>query len=120
MSSPKELGWTIVGGGIHGVHLALRLLSEAAVPREKLRIVDPCERLLARWRTCTAVTGMGYLRSPAVHHLGSDPHSLLRFARKTRRDATGLFAIPYERPALGLFNAHCDHLIESFRLDELH
>ena len=42
------LDWIVVGGGIHGVHLAVRLLTDAGVSRDRLRIVDPGERLLAR------------------------------------------------------------------------
>ena len=33
--------WLIVGGGIHGVHIAARLLGEAGVEPDRLRIVDP-------------------------------------------------------------------------------
>ena len=36
-----NLDWLIIGGGIHGVHLAARLLGEARVPPEQVRIVDP-------------------------------------------------------------------------------
>ena len=72
--------WVIVGGGIHGVHLAVRLIGEAGVPRERLRIVDEHAHLLERWRDCTATTGMQHLRSPAVHHLDLNPWSLIRFA----------------------------------------
>ena len=35
-----RLAWLIVGGGIHGTHLALRLLA-AGVDRSALRILDP-------------------------------------------------------------------------------
>ena len=77
-----NLDWVIIGGGIHGVHIAARLLGEAEVSPEKLRIVDPAEQLLARWKSHTTTTGMSHLRSPAVHHLDLDPWSLQRFAGK--------------------------------------
>lgn len=118
--NPGILDWAIVGGGIHGVHVALRLLDEGRVRPESLTIVDPAERLLARWRECTEVTGMAYLRSPSVHHIGPTPTCLLHFAGKRKNRQLGLFAPPYNRPLLALFNAHCDHLIDSARLDERH
>lgn len=114
------LDWLIIGGGIHGVHIAVRLLGEANVARAGLRIVDPCERLLARWRAWTATTGMTHLRSPSTHHLDLSPYSLDRFAEQRAGRRPWTFAPPYDRPALALFNAHCDHVIETFDLAELH
>lgn len=84
--------WLVVGGGIHGVHVAARLIAEAGVPPDRLGIVDPGERLLARWRACTTVTGMTHLRSPSVHHLDLDPHALQLFAGKRKSRRPGLFA----------------------------
>ena len=57
------LDWLIIGSGIHGVHIAARLLGESGVAPERLRIVDPGDRLLAHW--C----------SRAVHD-GDDPPAL--------------------------------------------
>ncbi|MEL6182661.1 MAG: FAD/NAD(P)-binding protein [Myxococcota bacterium] len=115
-----SLDWLIVGGGIHGVHIAACLIGEGETTHERLRIVDPARQLLARWRACTATTGMTHLRSPSVHHLDLDAWSLQRFAGKRRNRKRGLFAPPYERPSLALFNAHCDRVVESFKLGELH
>lgn len=117
-----EVHWVVVGGGIHGVHLAVRLLGEARVDPERVRILDPAPRLLATWRRCTANTGMRFLRSPAVHHLGLDPWSLLRFADAERSNTKleRLFAAPYDRPAIDLFDDHCHALVEGFGLPELH
>ena len=116
--SPQE--WVVVGGGIHGVHIALRLIAEGGVDPEQLCLVDPAQELLARWRSNTEVMGMAYLRSPAVHHLGPEHLSLLRYAGKRRERSAGLFALPYDRPALGLFNDHCAHLIRVFDLERRH
>ncbi|MEM6455141.1 MAG: FAD/NAD(P)-binding protein [Acidobacteriota bacterium] len=117
-----KVDWLIICGGIHGVHVAARLIGEAGVDPETLRIVDPADRLLARWRACTAATGMRYLRSPAVHHLDLDPWSLERWAgkRKRKRRGYGLFIPPRTRPSLDLFNAHCDRVIERYGLADLH
>ena len=115
-----SLDWLIIGGGIHGVHIAARLLGQARVARERLRIVDPGDRLLACWRASTATTGMTHLRSPSVHNLDLNPMSLQRFAGKRKRSEPDLFAPPYDRPALTLFNAHCDQVTEAFGLADLH
>ena len=113
------LDWLIIGGGIHGVHIAARLIGEAEVSPDRIRIVDPGDRLLARWRSCTEATGMSHLRSPSVHHLGLDHGALRRFARKRKSKRSGLFALPFERPALALFNAHCDQVERTYGLGAL-
>ena len=115
-----NLDWLIIGGGIHGVHIANRLLVDAAVPAERLRIVDPSSRLLERWHDCTHTMGMTHLRSPSVHHLDTDPLSLQRFAGKRKKRDSGLFVAPFERPSLALFNAHCHQLSENLGLSNLH
>ncbi|MAB82633.1 MAG: hypothetical protein CMJ24_04255 [Phycisphaerae bacterium] len=115
-----KLDWLIIGGGIHGVHIAARLLGDASVPTERLRIVDPGERLLAQWRNCTAAVGMTHLRSSSVHHLGLHHGALQRFAGKYKRRKPGLFAPPFQRPSLSLFNAHCDHVEQTYGLADLH
>lgn len=115
-----DLDWLIIGGGLHGVHIAVRLLGEAEVPPERVRIVDPGASLLERWRSCTATTGMTYLRSPAVHHLDINPMSLNNFAGKRKHRDPSLFAPPYDRPALDLFNSHCDQVVETYGLATLH
>ena len=115
-----SLEWLVIGGGIHGVHIAARLLGDAKVSPERLRIVDPGERLLDRWRDCTTTTGMNHLRSPSVHHLDLEHQSLQRFAGKRKSRSPGLFALPFERPSLSLFNAHCEQVEETFGLADLH
>ena len=115
-----SLDWLIIGGGIHGAHIAARLLGESGVEADRVRILDPGDELLARWRACTAITGMRYLRSSSVQHLDPSPWSLQRFAGKRKTRQPGLFAFPFARPSLELFNAHCDHVVKTFGLAELH
>lgn len=116
------LDWLIVGGGIHGVHQAVRLVGEAGVDPERLAIVDPADALLASWRRCVGNTGMTHLRSPGVHHLGIEPFELLRFdgggkgLTVTKRD----FKRPYNQPSVELFAAHCDEVIERHGLADCH
>ena len=62
---------------------------------------------------------MSHLRSPVVHHLGIEPMELLDFARTARGRKYADFAPPYDRPALALFQAHCEHVVESQGLDKL-
>lgn len=113
-----NLDWLIIGGGVHGVHIATRLIVDAEVPAERLGIVDPGRHLLERWQDCTATTGMTHLRSPSVHHLDIEPMALQKFAGNRRRRGKGLFAAPFERPSLKLFNAHCESLTRDLGLEE--
>lgn len=113
------LDWLIIGGGLHGTHLALVLTRRAGVVPARLRILDPHDGLLAHWERCTAATGMTHLRSTLVHHLALDPHDLWHFARRHGAQP-GQFRGPYRRPALGLFRDHCQALIAEHDLDRLH
>eukprot|EP00594_Rhizosolenia_setigera_P019019 CAMPEP_0178973010 /NCGR_PEP_ID=MMETSP0789-20121207/21437_1 /TAXON_ID=3005 /ORGANISM="Rhizosolenia setigera, Strain CCMP 1694" /LENGTH=346 /DNA_ID=CAMNT_0020660733 /DNA_START=102 /DNA_END=1139 /DNA_ORIENTATION=- len=68
-SSGRKIPWIIVGGGIHGLHLAARLLGEQGVDPNDIYIIDDKEDLLHAWKTQTNATGMNYLRSSAGFHL---------------------------------------------------
>jgi thioredoxin reductase len=109
--------WLIVGGGIHGVHIAACLRAQAGLAAEDLLIVDH-EDLLAVWRRQTAAVGMRHLRSPAVHHLDPEPFDLLHFSES--RDELGGFRPPYARPALALFEAHCEEVLTRYDLRTRH
>jgi len=113
------LDWLVIGGGIHGTALSLRLLALGKVSRDRIRILDPHEALLARWSANTSRCGMQHLRSPHVHHLDVDPWSLPRLA-EARQDETEVLFQPYNRPSLELFRSHCDGLLEELRLEEAH
>ncbi|MCU0490335.1 MAG: FAD/NAD(P)-binding protein [Chloroflexaceae bacterium] len=113
------LDWLIVGGGLHGVHLAHVLVRRGGVPLERLALLDPHTRLLARWQEMTANTGMAFLRSSRVHHLGLAPTGLIHFAR-SHAPQQGQFYGPYGRPALSLFQAHCEAIVAETQLDQRH
>lgn len=110
--------WIIVGGGVHGVHLAAVLRERVGVPAEAVCLLDPHEHLLAAWDRQAEAVGMAHLRSPAVHHLDLDPFDLLRFAEPL--DERQPFVPPYNRPSLALFARHNARLIERLGLHAAH
>ena len=112
--------WLIVGGGIHGVHLATRLLQEGGLDPGRLCIVDPAPRQLSRWRTQTSRVGMTHLRSPVMHHLDTEPYSLAEFASERGRGSSRDFLPPNDRPSLELFNDHCQSVIDRYCLARRH
>lgn len=114
------LDWLIIGGGIHGVHAAHVLVNGRSWPRDRVRLLDPHAELLANWTRLSGNVGMAFMRSPGVHHLGLEAGDLTKFARRQTAVTHRLFAEPYQRPAYALFQAHNQHLIQSYRLDELH
>lgn len=113
------LSWLIIGGGIHGTHLAIALVRRFGVARRQLRVLDPYGTPLASWQECCERVGMPFLRSPAVHNIGAGPHELLDFARWKGSEADSRFAPPYARPSRSLFQAHCRHVIAQSRIDRL-
>jgi cation diffusion facilitator CzcD-associated flavoprotein CzcO len=110
------LDWLIIGGGIHGTHLSLYLTQRRGVPPDCIRVLDPHDEPLALWRHFTSNTGMEFLRSPGAHHLHYDPFALATFARAQSNQHLARFIEPYGRPALALFNAYSERLIERYRL----
>lgn len=114
------LDWLIIGGGIHGVHLAHVLVHGQGVPADAVRILDPHDRLLTVWNRRTANTGMRFLRSPRVHHIDLNPASLERFAQERAAALSELWIEPYYRPSYSLFQSHCQHVIDTYQLDRLH
>jgi len=113
------LQWLIIGGGIHGTYMANLLLQKAHVPLDQIRIIDPFDTPLHRWRQNTANCGMTYLRSPSVHNLDIPILSLYHFAKTWSGDTDPAFIPNYFRPALSLFNDHCDDLIRKNSLDSI-
>ena len=110
----------IIGGGIHGVHLAHRLLQRTPLTHDDIRILDPHDELLHEWRRCTRNCGMRYLRSPSVHHIDVDPFSLDRYAARPENRKKTNFIPPKDRPSVALFHRHCQMVIDNHRLASLH
>ncbi|UOQ84666.1 FAD/NAD(P)-binding protein [Gracilibacillus salinarum] len=95
--------WIIIGGGVQGCCVATRLL-ENGVNKKEMLVIDTYPEPMYMWQTLTAKTGMPYLRSPSVHHLGADPFSLKKYSR--HQDYARPFKGRYARPRLDMFNQH--------------
>lgn len=116
MTTDTEI--TIIGGGVHGTHLAIRLLN-AGVNRERLRICDP-NGLLANLRRQCMQCGMTELRSPFVHHIAQDPFSLREFAKQRgRQDEIVASETGGDRPTVSLFFDHAEWICEQYSLAAL-
>ena len=97
----RNIPITIIGGGIHGVSIALRLLREMPTAARHLAIVDRHPQPLTQWRDKTKRQGMTVLRSPAVHHISPDPLGIVEYAERHNR--TSELAPPYSQPSTQLF-----------------
>ncbi|MEY7850569.1 FAD/NAD(P)-binding protein [Natrarchaeobius sp. A-rgal3] len=108
---------TVVGGGVHGVHLAIRLLEAELLEADRLRIVEP-DGLLGGFRRKCAQCGTDELRSPYVHHVSPDPFSLRNFARRRGRvDELVPSDVGSDRPTVSLFFDHAAWVCERYDLE---
>ncbi|SEU09467.1 FAD/NAD(P)-binding protein, partial [Natrinema hispanicum] len=108
---------TIVGGGVHGVHLAVRLLQADLIDVCELQILDPTGLLESFRRKCRQC-GMVEFRSPFVHHVGTDPFSLRDFARERgREDELRSTTVGAERPTASLFFDHAEWLCDQYGIE---
>ena len=111
----------IVGGGVHGVHLASRLLEDSHLRPAEIAIVDPHDRLLESFRQKARACKMESLRSTYVQHVGTEPFGLESFAAAQDRTAELRPTVDYpDRPSLDLFCDFADHVIDTKQLDTLH
>ena len=102
----RNFSITIIGGGIHGVSIAIRLLREAPTAARRLAIVDRHPQPLTQWRDKTERQGMTFLRSPAVHHISSDALGIVEYAERHNR--THELTPPYSQPSTQLFWDYCN------------
>ncbi len=121
----EMLEWVIVGGGVQGTYLSHLLLRRFGLSPRSIRVVDPYDEPLHRWKRFAENVGMSSLRSPAVHHLDLASLSLKRFALRADLKAPAgeehgaFFLPPYGRPSLRLFNLHAEEVIRGNRLDAI-
>ncbi|MCE4957177.1 NAD(P)-binding domain-containing protein [Macrococcoides caseolyticum] len=104
----------IIGGGIQGITIALKLLEVQKVRIDDLLIIDP-NPFISRWEKITKKIGMDYLRSPLVHHVHPNPMHLKQYAKD--EDYAQGFSGYYQKPRLEMFNNHIHDQIKSYGLD---
>src|SRR5699024_5890835 len=97
------LDWLIVGGGLHGSHIARRLT--AARPDAAVAVIDPQPSALTEWQRRADACGMHYLRSSQSHHIGLRADALRAFAWEHDYDSRHAMG-RYRRPSRPLFEAH--------------
>ncbi|ULG74494.1 NAD(P)-binding domain-containing protein [Macrococcus brunensis] len=107
----------IIGGGIHGITIALRLLQDHVITKEALQIMEPGP-YTQQWQQITSNIDMDYLRSPLVHHVHPNPYDLKKFAKTN--EYTQAFSGYYQRPQLEMFNDHIQNAIKENDLEDCH
>lgn len=118
-SRPYEC--VIVGGGLHGIHVAARLLEETEIEHRQLRIVDFNRELAVNFRKKATQCGMMSMRSSYLDHVGVHPFELEMFAAQQNRTDELFETYDYpHRPSLSLFLDHVDYVIDTYDLDDLH
>ena len=110
--SHRNIPITIIGGGIHGISIAIRLLREVPTAARHLAIVDRHPRPLTQWRRKTERQGMTFLRSPAVHHITPDALGIVEYAERHNRISE--LAPPYSQPSTQLFWEFCGDMLTEF------
>ena len=119
-SADTACDWLIVGGGVHGVCVGTHLLA-AGVPRDRLRIVDPHDELLASFESRARTCGTRTLRSPVGHHVAVADDSLEQFAVEHDREVELLSTTDYpRRPTLDLFLDHARTVVHETGLSDCH
>ncbi|MGN5883273.1 FAD/NAD(P)-binding protein [Staphylococcus simulans] len=111
------MSWTIVGGGIHAVTIAIKLRA-SGLPAEALTIIDPHDSLCEQFDDFSCRIGMPFLRSPHVHHVHPDPFHLKKFAK--HHQYTGATYGKYQRPQRDMFMDHVHKMLNEFDLNSRH
>lgn len=111
------MSWTIIGGGIHAVTIAIKLRA-AGLPADKLTIIDPHDSLCEQFDDFSCRIGMPFLRSPHVHHVHPDPFHLKQFAKTNQY--TGATYGKYQRPQRDMFMDHTHKMLHEFDLNQRH
>ena len=111
--SHRNVPITIIGGGIHGVSIAIRILRDMPAAAKHLAVVDRHPQPLTQWRYKTERQGMTFLRSPAVHHVTPDALGIVEYAERHNR--TNELAPPYSQPSTQLFWDFCKSAVAELR-----
>ncbi len=116
--SHRNVPITIIGGGIHGVSIAIRLLRDMPAAAKSLAIVDRYPQPLTQWRSKTERQGMTFLRSPAVHHIIPDALGIVEYAERHNR--TNELVPPYSQPSTQLFWDYCKSALAELRAHQIY
>ena len=114
----RNIPITIIGGGIHGVSIAIRLLRDMPAAAKRLAIVDRHPQSLTQWRCKTERQGMRFLRSPAVHHITPDALGIVEYAERYNR--TNELVPPYSQPSTQLFWDFCKSTLAELRAHQVY
>ena len=116
--SHQNIPIAIIGGGIHGISIAMRLIRDRPQAVKHLVILDRHPEPLTGWHRKTEGQGMRFLRSPAVHHINTEPLGIVEYARST--DRLDELAPPYAQPSTALFLDFCRHEIELHGIEQVY
>ena len=111
------MSWTIIGGGIQAVTIALKLRS-LGLAAEDIKMIDPNPSLCDQFNKNTHRIKMHFLRSPFVHHVHPEPFHLKQFAKA--HQYTGATYGKYKRPQLDMFMDHTHELVHTYNLNDAH
>jgi hypothetical protein len=116
--SHQNIPIAIIGGGIHGISIAMRLIRDRPQAAKHLVVLDRHPQPLTAWCRKTEGQGMTVLRSPAVHHIDTEPLGIVEYARSA--DRLNELAPPYAQPSTALFLDFCRHEIEQHGIEQVY
>jgi hypothetical protein len=102
----------VLGAGPHGLATAIRATEDGATPGDDLVVVDPTGGWLEAWEHSFAAYAIESLRSPGVHHPGSDPSALSSWSQANGRRSTAA----YGQPFADAFSGFCGDLVRAHGL----
>ncbi|MDY7103240.1 MAG: GTP-binding protein [Actinomycetota bacterium] len=109
MRSTPDTEVCILGAGPQALALAARLVDTRPALRDDLVVIDPAGEWLAAWRDQFDRLEIPTLRSPGVHHPGTEPGALAEFTHRNGLPRSGL---PYDLPLTDAFDAFCAELVD--------
>ena len=114
----SDFEYAVIGGGIHGTHIANKIVNDLDLDTSELAVFDP-NGYGEVFDKRTSESGTDYLRSPEVHHVGENPFNLKAYAEGRDRDeelvSDGSNPL---RPSTELFMDHLDYVVESNNLED--